>query len=239
MLVETAFYFGYFTIAIPAGLFMEKFSYKKGIIMGLLLYAVGALLFIPAAKLLTFGFFLVALYIIASGLAFLETGANPYVMMLGKPETSTFRINFSQMFNGLALVVGPQIAGHFIFSGNEGKMETLAEKQQAAEAVILPYIGIAAVVLFVAFLFLIIRMPEPDKGQGLKFSTDIFKRKHLVYAFIAQLFYVGAQAGIWGLTINYVIDILPETSKEEASKYFMADWHCIVCDRQSRGHCPS
>src|SRR5687767_2731271 len=153
LLVETAFYFGYFTIAIPAGLFMEKYSYKKGILFGLLLYAFGALLFIPSAYMLTFGFFLIALYIIASGLAFLETAANPYVTILGPAESSVQRLNFSQSFNGVALVVGPWIAGQFIFAGNEGAMTTLAEKQQAAEAVIFPYSLIAGSVLLVALLF--------------------------------------------------------------------------------------
>src|SRR5260221_4137030 len=127
LLIETAFYFGYFTIAIPAGLFMVRYSYKKGILLGLILYAIGALLFIPAAETLTFGFFLVALYIIASGLAFLETAANPYVTILGKAESSVQRLNFSQSFNGLALVVGPWVAGQFIFAGNEGALETLEQ----------------------------------------------------------------------------------------------------------------
>src|SRR5690349_7513098 len=121
LLVETAFYFGYFTIALPSALFMEKTSYKMGIIVGLSLYACGALMFIPAAKMLTFGFFLIALYIIASGLAFLETAANPYVTILGKPESSVQRLNFSQSFNGMALIVGPWMAGQFIFAGNEGE----------------------------------------------------------------------------------------------------------------------
>jgi FHS family L-fucose permease-like MFS transporter len=221
MFVETAFYFGYFTIAIPAGLFIEKYNYKKGILLGLILYAVGALLFIPAAKLLTFGFFLFALYVIASGLAFLETAANPYVTILGKPQTSVLRLNFSQAFNGLALVVGPYIAGSLIFSGNEGAMTTEAAKQQAADAVVLPYVGIAAVVLLVAFFFYLTRMPEPAKGGALKFDKAIFKQRHLMFAVIAQLFYVGAQAGIWGITIDFVTDLLPGTSKEEASQKFL------------------
>lgn len=221
LLVETAFYFGYFTIAIPAGLFMEKYSYKKGILFGLLLYAIGALLFIPAAKLLMFGFFLIALYIIASGLAFLETAANPYVTILGKPETSVQRLNFSQSFNGVALIVGPWMAGQFIFAGNEGLMATEAEKQQAAEAVILPYAIIAGAVLLVAFLFYLVRMPEPAKTTKLKFDKAIFKHKHLTQAVIAQFFYVGAQASIWGITINYVTELIPGVSKEIASKNYM------------------
>jgi MFS transporter, FHS family, L-fucose permease len=221
LLVETAFYFGYFTIALPAGLFMEKYTYKKGILLGLLLYAIGALLFIPAAKLLTFGFFLIALYIIASGLAFLETAANPYVTILGKPETSVQRLNFSQSFNGVALIVGPWMAGQFIFSGNEGLMASSAEKQQAAEAVILPYAIIAGAVLLVAVLFYLVHMPEPAKTSKLKFDKGIFKHKHLMQAVMAQLFYVGAQASIWGITINYVTDLIPGVSREVASKNYM------------------
>jgi FHS family L-fucose permease-like MFS transporter len=222
MLVETAFYFGYFTIAIPAGLFMEKYSYKKGILFGLILYALGALLFIPSAYMLTFGFFLIALYIIASGLAFLETAANPYVTILGPAETSVQRLNFAQSFNGVALVVGPWVAGQFIFAGHEGALAAAGEKQQAAEAVILPYGAIAATVLLVALLFYFTRMPEPEKKQKIKFDKKIFRRKHLTWAVIAQLFYVGAQAGIWGITINYIIELIPGTSKEIASKSFMA-----------------
>ncbi|MBL7875797.1 MAG: L-fucose:H+ symporter permease [Cyclobacteriaceae bacterium] len=221
LLIETAFYFGYFTIAIPAGLFMEKYNYKKGILLGLLLYAIGALLFIPAAKTLTFGFFLIALYIIASGLAFLETAANPYVTILGKVETSVQRLNFSQSFNGVALVVGPWLAGQFIFAGNEGAMAEASEKQQAAEAVIFPYTLIALAVLVVAFLFFLIKMPEPANTSKLKFDKSIFKHKHLTQAVLAQFFYVGAQAGIWGITLNYITELLPGVSNEIASKNYM------------------
>ncbi len=222
LLVETAFYLGYFTIAIPAGLFMERHSYKKGILLGLLLYALGALLFIPAAKALTFGFFLVALYIIASGLAFLETAANPYVTILGSQEKAVQRLNFSQSFNGVALVVGPMLAGSLIFSGNEGDLSSLAAKQQAANAVIVPYVGIAVVVLLVTLLFWMAKMPEPDKGEKLRFDRSVFQHRHLVFAVIAQLFYVGAQAGIWGITIDYVVELLPGVSRETASAGFLA-----------------
>lgn len=222
LLVETAFYFGYFTIALPAGFFMERFGYKKGILLGLVLYATGALLFIPAAKTITFGFFLVALYIIASGLAFLETAANPYITVLGKPESAVQRLNFSQSFNGVALIVGPWLAGQFIFKGHEVVLDTVASKQEASEAVIIPYAIIAGAVLLVAFLFYLVRMPEPKGGPKLIFDKKIFKRPHFTWAIIAQLFYVGAQASIWGITINYVIDLIPGTSKEIASKEYMA-----------------
>jgi MFS transporter, FHS family, L-fucose permease len=222
LLVETAFYLGYFTIALPAGFFMERFGYKKGIILGLSLFAVGAFLFIPAAKFLTFGFFLIALYVIASGLAFLETGANPYVMMLGSTSAATQRLNFAQSFNGLATVTGPWIAGQFIFSGNEGAMSTIVEKQAAADAVIFPYAMIGTIVLVVALMFVLVKMPEPNKGPKLKFDASIFKNRRLVFAVIAQLFYVGAQVGLWGITINYVTELIPGTSKELASKQYVA-----------------
>jgi FHS family L-fucose permease-like MFS transporter len=178
-------------------------------------------MFIPAAKSLTFGFFLFALYIIASGLAFLETAANPYVTMLGKPETSVQRLNFSQMFNGLALIVGPILAGQFIFAGNEGSMETQAAKEQAANAVIFPYTLIAIGVLLIAFLVAVTKMPEFASKTKLKFDKQIFANRHLTWAIIAQFFYVGAQASIWGITINYIIDVLPGTSKEMASTNYM------------------
>lgn len=221
LLVETAFYFGYFTIAVPAGLFMERYSYKKGIILGLLLYAGGALLFIPAAKMLTFGFFLVALYIIASGLAFLETAANPYVTILGKPETAVQRLNFAQSFNGLALVVGPWLAGRLIFAGNEGDLSEALARQQAADAVVVPYAGIAVIVLLVASLFFAVKMPEAESKEKLRFSREIFRYKHLMLAVLAQLLYVGAQAGIWGITIDYVVELLPGTSRGVASGAFL------------------
>lgn len=221
LLVETAFYLGYFTIAVPAGLFMEKFTYKKGIILGLILYAVGALLFIPAAKLLTFGFFLLALYVIASGLAFLETAANPYVTILGPKENATQRLNFAQSFNGVALVVGPYLAGLLIFAGNEGDLATIEEKTRAANAVVLPYAIIAIAVLVVAILIWRTNMPEPDKGDKLKFDPAIFKYRHLMLAVVAQLLYVGAQAGIWGITIDFVVEELPGVSKKVASGSFL------------------
>jgi FHS family L-fucose permease-like MFS transporter len=119
-------------------------------------------------------------------------------------------------------VVGPVIAGQFIFAGNEGAMTTLAEKQSAAEAVIFPYTLIAGTVLLVAFLFFLTKMPEPAKTGKIKFDKAIFKRKHLMRAVLAQFFYVGAQAGIWGITINYIIELIPGTTKEIASQNFMA-----------------
>ncbi|MBX7125276.1 MAG: L-fucose:H+ symporter permease, partial [Cyclobacteriaceae bacterium] len=221
MLVETAFYLGYFLIAMPAGFFMERSGYKKGILFGLGLVVVGALFFIPAATTLTFGLFMVALFIMASGMAFLETAANPYVTVLGPSESAVTRLNFTQSFNGLAHIVGPWIAGQFIFAGNEGTMESMEERQQAAHAVIGPYAAMAVGVLVILVLFALSRMPEPASSGKLIFNRRIFANRHLTWAIIAQLFYVGAQAGIWGITINYVTELLPGMTREAASKQYL------------------
>src|SRR5258708_25925430 len=126
-LVDSAYYIAYFIVAIPAGLFMHKYGYKKGIVLGLLLFAIGAFLFYPAANTRVYGFFLFALFIIASGCGMLETAANPYINNLGAPEGAAWRINFAQSFNGLAAALAPEIGGVFILSGI-----TLTEKQKAA-----------------------------------------------------------------------------------------------------------
>ena len=112
--VDSAFYLAYFVVAVPAGIFMQKFGYKNGIIFGLSLFAIGAFLFYPAADTRIYGFFLFALFILASGCGFLETAANPYINNLGDPETATFRINFAQSFNGLAATLAPFLGGIFI-----------------------------------------------------------------------------------------------------------------------------
>lgn len=214
MLVETAFYFGYFTFALPAALFMERFRYKGGIILGLVLYAAGALLFIPAANQVSFPFFLAALYIIAAGLAFLETGANPYALLLGPEKSGNFRINLAQTFNGLALIVGPVIAAQMILTESDSVTAS-------AQSVVLPYTIIGISVLVIALLFVLLKMPEPGNAQRIVFSKKIFSFSHLMKGVLAQFLYVGAQAGIWGITINYVVAVLPGTTSQQASGIYL------------------
>jgi MFS transporter, FHS family, L-fucose permease len=117
-LLQMAYFGAYFLIAYPAGWFMNRSGYKKGILLGLILYATGALMFYPSAHLLNFNFFLVSLFVIAAGLACLETAANPYITVLGKPETSEFRLNLSQSFNGVGSLLGPIIGANLFFTGN-------------------------------------------------------------------------------------------------------------------------
>lgn len=220
-LVDSAFYFGYFVFAIPAGLFMNKFGFKKGIIFGLLLYGLGAILFFPAAEVRVYGFFLFALFTIASGLAFLETAANPYVSILGDPATAEQRLNFSQSFNGLSIIFGPLLGSLLIFTNNTYTKDDLAampfdqaEAIRIAEAqtVQMPYLGLAAVVLFVAFLFWLTKMPEPiqPSTSEKKGWEGIFKNRHLVLAVVAQFCYVGAQACLWGYFIDLKLSLSPD-----------------------------
>lgn len=215
MLLQAAYFGAYFLVALPAGLFMQKRGYKKGIITGLLLYAVGALLFFPSAQNASFSFFLLALFILASGLTFLETAANPYITVLGKPETSAFRLNLSQSFNGVGSFLGPLMGG-LLFFGNE-----TTGGNSGLESVQWVYLVVAAVVLVVAFFFVRTPMPEvreeslvDDKAPA---GRSLISQKHFVWAVVAQFFYVAAQVGIAALFINYCTEKGLNITNEKAS----------------------
>lgn len=201
-LLQAAYFGAYFLIAFPAAMFMNKYGYKKGIIAGLLLYAIGAFLFYPAAQQSSFNFFLIALFILASGLACLETAANPYVTVLGKPETSAFRLNLSQCFNGVGSFIGPIIAANLFFGTNNIKGNL--------DSVQFVYIIIGVVVLLVAGLFVRTILPEIKEStlvsNQVQDTKPLIKHSHFVNAVIAQFFYVAAQVGIATLFINYCIE---------------------------------
>jgi FHS family L-fucose permease-like MFS transporter len=215
-LLQAAYFGAYFLIALPAGVFMQRSGYKKGIITGLLLYATGALLFYPSAQNESFPFFLVALFVLASGLTFLETAANPYITVLGKPETSEFRLNLAQSFNGVGSFLGPIIGGALFFESNA------SSNAEELGPVKLVYVAIAALVLIVAFLFVRTPMPEvkeeelviDEKGHAGK---TLFQHTHFVWAITAQFFYVAAQVGIAALFINYCTEKNLGINNERAS----------------------
>ena len=175
-LIQSAFYMGYFLLALPAALIMKKLGYKSGIIQGLLIYAAGCILFWPAANIGKYGFFLFSLFVIASGLAFLETGANPFIALLGDQKTSEQRLNFSQAFNPLGSVVGVLLGTVFIFSGIEpGETEITAMKlageydaflHNETMRVIKPYLFLAAFAIIWALLILKTKFPKIDEGKG-------------------------------------------------------------------------
>jgi MFS transporter, FHS family, L-fucose permease len=211
--IDSASYIAYFLLALPAGLFMKRFGYKGGIILGLLLFAIGAFLFYPASVSRSYAFFLAALFVIASGLAFLETAANPYISVLGDPSTSTQRLNFAQSFNGLAASIAPLVGGRFILSG-----KTLTSSQQLAmtpdqlniylnheaAAVQVPYVIIGLVVLSVAFLLYKTPLPEiSETDNSLEIEGSIFREKNLMFGVLAQFFYVGAQVCISSFFIRF------------------------------------
>lgn len=236
-LVQFAFYGGYATMAIPAALFVRKYSYKKGILLGLALYAFGALLFYPAASYEVFGFFLVSLYILTFGLAFLETTANPYILSMGDEETATQRLNLAQAFNPIGSLLGMFVASKFILTAldsdkrNEmGELifETLDEAQKSVIrthdlAVIRnPYVILGAVVIVMFVVILIAKMPrrKGDRDQQGT-ASDSFKRlfRNAKYreGVLAQLFYVAAQIMCWTFIIQYAGNL--GISKATAQNY--------------------
>lgn len=201
-LVQVAVYGGYFLMAIPAGLFIKKFSYKKSVILGLMLFALGAFLFISSERIMSFGFFIFSLFIIGCGLTFLETASNPYIIALGDKETGASRLSFAQSFNGLGWIFGPMIGGLLIFNadGTQG-------------SVALPYAVIGTIVLLVAVAFIFIKLPKIEikkvdnsKKSGIR---ELLKNKIFLFGVIAQFFYVGAQTGVNSFFINYVIEFDP------------------------------
>lgn len=197
-LLQAAYFGAYFIMALPAGLLMNKYGYKKGIIIGLLFYAAGAFLFYPAAQLASFNFFLLALFILASGLACLETAANPYVTVLGSPKTSESRLNLSQCFNGVGSFLGPQIAASLFFG---------SKYMGNLDSVKFIYIVIGIVVLVVAGFFFRTQLPEIKESEivssALQDKKALFSHNNFVGGIIAQFFYVAAQVGIAALFINY------------------------------------
>jgi MFS transporter, FHS family, L-fucose permease len=218
--LQAAYFGAYFLVALPAGLFMQRVGYRKGIITGLLLYATGAILFYPAAQYASFPFFLLALFILASGLTFLETAANPYITVLGDPQTTEFRLNLAQSFNGVGSFLGPRIGGALFFGS------AIAGTGNSLDTVKYVYIGIAVIVLLVAFLFFRTPMPEIKEeelviNKGTHAGKTLFQHGHFVWAIVAQFFYVAAQVGIAALFINYCTEKNLGITNERAA-YFLS-----------------
>lgn len=231
-LVQSAFYMGYFVLAIPAALIMQRFSYKTGLVIGLILFGAGCWLFYPAALSGTYGSFLAALFVIASGLSFLETGANPYVAVMGDSSSSEQRLNFAQAFNPLGVITALLVGTIFIFSGVE---LTDAEKEAMRVAgeyegylhsermrVVMPYMVLGSVVLLWAILMVITKFPkigdeshEEERGS----LRELFSYPHFRLGVLAQFFYVGAQVGTWSYFIQYTQDYTGQP--EKVAGYFL------------------
>ena len=213
-LIDSSVFIAYFAMALPAGYVMRKYGYKSGIVGGLLLFALGCFLFLPAADTHQYIYFLGALFIIARGLTFLETAANPYATIIGPPETATRRLNFAQSFNGLAAMVAPIIGGQFILSGTEMSDEAYAKLSPEAlnnyltteaQSVKMPYLILGILVLLVAVLFMVSKLPDVKEGDDNAAGNNplkAFRHKHLTWAVVAQFFYVGAQVCVGSFFIK-------------------------------------
>ena len=217
-LVDSAVYIAYFLIALPAGFVMKRFGYKMGIIAGLLFFSIGAFLFIPAANTQSYTFFLFALFVIACGLGFLETAANPYAAALGPHETSTQRLNLAQSFNGLAAAIAPVIGARVILTKGYSDEQLAVMSEEArrialaseASSVKTPYFILGVVLFVIAMAFALTKLPKiQHKETGRSKSQNIlhaFKHKHLTWSVIAQFFYVGAQVCIFSLFVLYATE---------------------------------
>lgn len=247
-MVQFAFYGGYATMAIPAALIIKRYSYKLGIIIGLALYAIGALLFFPAAQFEIFGFFLVSLYILTFGLAFLETTANPYILSMGDPATATRRLNLAQSFNPMGSILGMFVASKLILSSLESDKRDAAgnlifDTLSAAEKAVIrtndlavirnPYVILGFVVIVMLIVIAVAKMPKRESADHeihpWHSAKRLFRNKIYREGVIAQVFYVGAQIMCWTFIIQYADNLgIP---KAEAQNYNIVAMAIFIASR--------
>lgn len=215
--IQMSFYGAYFCVAFPAALFIRKRSYKAGVILGLSLYALGAMLFFPAAKVASYGFYLLAIYVLACGCSVLETTANPYILSMGDPETATRRLNVAQAFNPLGSITGILLSQAFILS------------DISLYSVSGTYFGLGCVLLILMVMMLCVKMPEgkddsstADQNSWRSSIRRLVSNKKYLFGVVAQFFYVGAQIGVWSFTIRIVMNELGILEKPAATIYLIS-----------------
>ena len=212
-LIQFAFYGSYFCFALPAAIFISRHSFKSGIILGLLLYAAGAILFLPAAYAASYGFYLVAIYIMAGGCSVLETTANPYILSMGSPETATRRLNIAQSFNPIGSIIGILMSKYFIL------------KDISLYSVSGTYASLGLVLIAILVAILFVKMPagrDSDSKSGIIASFGrLFRNKLYRYGVVAQFFYVGAQIGVWSFTIRIVMQELGVLEAQASTIYLI------------------
>ncbi|WP_375583594.1 L-fucose:H+ symporter permease [Cyclobacterium xiamenense] len=242
--IQLAFYGSYFCLALPAAVFIRKYTYKSGILLGLGLFAIGSLLFYPAGMMMSYGFFLLALYVLAGGLSILETAANPYILVIGPTETATQRLNLAQSFNPIGSVIGVFLSKVFILSqlntaeaADRTSMDAATLKAIQAEelaGVVSTYVGVAIFLVLVWFVIRAVRMPvasETIERDGIIAGfRRLSRNKNYVRGVMAQFFYVGAQIGVWSFTIRYVMAEL-DVMESGASDYYLVSLILFAASR--------
>ncbi len=232
--IQVAFYGSYFCLAIPAALFIKKYTYKSGVLLGLGLFALGSFMFYPASLTMSYGHFLISLYVLAGGLSILETTANPYIIAMGPEKTGTIRLNLAQSFNPIGSITGILLSKIFILShlnpATEAERASMPADQLATiqseelNAVIGPYIGVAVFLILLWVIIKFVKMPKAsDAGTNLDLLPTfkrLIKTPHYVWGVIAQFFYIGAQLGTWSFTIRYVMAEL-NVNEDEAATYYL------------------
>ncbi len=217
-LVDSAVFIAYFLLAIPAGIIMKRFGYKVGIVVGLLLFAVGCFLFVPAANTINYVFFLGALFVVACGLTILETAANPYITVLGDPSKATQRLNFAQSFNGLAAFLAPIVGGKFILTEEPKTAEQIAALSEEARNIYVqtetasvkgPYVILGLIILAVTAVFIFTKLPDIKEEEGANSGGvfSAFRHKNVTWAVVAQFFYVGAQVCVLSFLVMFATDV--------------------------------
>ena len=243
-LIQFAFYGSYFCFALPAALYIRKYSYKSGVILGLCLYAAGAILFFPASKTASYAFYLAAIYIMAGGCSILETTANPYILSMGAPQTATRRLNIAQSFNPLGSITGILLSQYFILGelSSASAAERVAmspEKLEALQAhelgaVTGTYMTLGFVLLAIMVVMLLVRMPEGRDDGAADSLKETFRRllsnKTYKWGVVAQFFYIGAQIGVWSFTIRLVMQELGILEARAATIYLVS----IICFSAAR-----
>ncbi|MFZ0471384.1 MAG: MFS transporter, partial [Bacteroidales bacterium] len=217
-LLTGAFFLTYLVLSIPSGYVIRKIGYKTAVITGLLLMAVGAFMFYPAAKVPSFPLFLAATFVLAAGVVFLQTSANPYVVALGSSETASGRLNLTQALNSIATMIAPYIISVFIFKG----VSDIMTPQESAHTVQMPFLLMGVIVLLVAFAIALIKLPKII-GSEVQSRKSVWKYPHVLLGAVAIFCYVGAEVGNAGLLVNFLNDKLGMT-KENASTYAAIYW---------------
>jgi FHS family L-fucose permease-like MFS transporter len=234
--VQVAFYGAYFCLALPAAIYIKKYTYKSGVLLGLGLFAFGSFMFYPASLTMSYGHFLISLYVLAGGLSILETTANPYIIAMGPEKTGTLRLNLAQSFNPIGSITGILLSKIFILSQLNPATESERALMPAAQlndiqqgelnAVIGPYIGVAVFLILLWVVIKFVKMPKAsDAGSELDLIPTIkrlAKTPHYLWGVVAQFFYLGAQLGTWSFTIRYVMNELNLNEDDAASYYLYA-----------------